>query len=89
MYAIELIDVPAQPTAVLKGKVKRQDISAWMGSAFGQVWSSMTASGLVPTGPPFSRYFSIDEEFDLEAVNISLTVSCPGYRASLTFNSPM
>ncbi len=67
MYAIELIDVPAQPTVVLKGKMRRQDISTWMGSAFGQVWSSMTSSGLAPTGPPFTRYFSIDEEFDLEA----------------------
>jgi effector-binding domain-containing protein len=67
MYAIELIDVPAQPTAVLKGKIKLQEISSWMGSAFGQVWSFMTASGLVPTGPPFSRYLSIEGEFDLEA----------------------
>jgi hypothetical protein len=30
-----------------------------------------------------------DEEYDLETVNITLKVSCPGYRATLTFNSPM
>lgn len=30
-----------------------------------------------------------DEEFDLEVVNLRLEVSCPGYRARITFNSPM
>ena len=32
--------------------------------------------------------FDDEDESDLEVVNLNLEVSCPGYRARLTFNSP-
>ena len=67
MYDISLTDLPAQPAVVVRDKVKLEEISKWMGEALGEVAGFLAVLRREPTGPPFTRYFSMNGEFDLEA----------------------
>ena len=57
-----------QRTAVSGGTVALEQIGAWVGPAFGRVAAVLASQRIVPTGPPFVRYFPVGNgHFDVEA----------------------
>jgi effector-binding domain-containing protein len=68
MSDFEIRDEPARRTAVVHGFIPMSEIPQFMGRAFPAAWRAITAAGLAPGGPPFSRYFSFpSENMELEA----------------------
>jgi effector-binding domain-containing protein len=68
MDEITVVDLPEQHTAVVRGRAAPDTISSFLGEAFDAVCSVVPAQGLRFTGPPFARYWSMDETgWDLEA----------------------
>ena len=51
-------DVPGRRTAVVHGSLPMDGIPAFMDTAFPELFAAVGAAGLVPGGPPFSRYFA-------------------------------
>lgn len=65
---VTVVDLPEQPTAVVRGRVAPDGIAGFLGEAFSAVGSVVPAQGRRFTGPPFARYWSMDETgWDLEA----------------------
>ena len=57
MSDFEIRDEPGRPTAVVHGSPPMDGIPAFMDAAFPELFAAIGAAGLVPGGPPFSRYF--------------------------------
>ena len=81
-----MIDTPAitttreQPTAVIHLTIPRADIQKEMGPAHQELFSTLAAQGVTPTGPWFSRHFRMDPGmFDFEVgVPVSAAVAPTG-----------
>lgn len=68
MTNFELVDRPAQPTAVVHERVPMKELHQFFARAFGQVFGVIQAQGVVPAGPPFGHYFGMPgETVDVEA----------------------
>lgn len=68
-----MIDVPTttltneRPTAVVRHTVRRAEIQKVMGPAIGAVMAAVSAQGIGPAGPVYSRHFRMDPAiFDFE-----------------------
>jgi effector-binding domain-containing protein len=66
-YEIGFVDLQAQPVAVVRGHARIDEISDFLGGAFGEVLIVLDKQGQHPTGPPFGRYRSAGDGFDVEA----------------------
>jgi effector-binding domain-containing protein len=66
-YDVEVVELPAQPAAVVHGHVAVADIPQFLGDAFGAVIAALGRQGLQPAGPPFSRYVPRADGFDVDA----------------------
>lgn len=66
-YEIELVELPAQPAAVVRGHVTVEHIPAFLQDAFGEVAAALASQGLAPAGPPFGRYDPGGDGFEVEA----------------------
>ncbi len=64
---VELVELQAQPAAVVRGHVTVTEIPAFIGGAFADVLAVLSGQRLVPTGPPFGRYVPVDGAFDVDA----------------------
>jgi effector-binding domain-containing protein len=76
-----MIDTPAitttaeQPTAVIHLTIPRSEIQKEMGPAHQELFSTLAAQGIAPTGPWFSHHFRMDPAtFDFE---VGVPVSAP------------
>ena len=69
MYQVSARHVEEQPTLAMRGRVKVDDMSAFLGRAFATVAEQIQHTGLDYAGPPYGRYTPIDgfAEFDVEA----------------------
>ena len=65
-YETQFVDLQAQDTAVVRGRVATEALSEFLGQAFGEVIVLLDKEGLHPTGPPFGRYRPTDGGFDVE-----------------------
>lgn len=66
-YDVELVDLPLQQVAVVRGHVSVAEIPGFLGAAFGDVIQALSAQGLAPAGPPFGRFVAATDGFDVEA----------------------
>lgn len=68
MSSFVITDVPSQPSAVVRGRVRADELAAFFGRAFTAVAEVLAAQGVEPTGPPFGYYPCMPGEFiDVEA----------------------
>ncbi len=70
MYEIEERIMVEQPTMVMRGKVKLEDIPGFLGRVYHTVESQIRRAGAHVVGQPFARYRPLDteyREFDIEA----------------------
>lgn len=63
----EIRSTPRQDTAVVAVTSPLDGISDSMGKAFEKTFHALGASGVKPAGPPFARYFSMEEPVEYEA----------------------
>ncbi len=62
-----IVQTTAQPAAVIRFTIPRDQIQAVMGPGFGEVLAVLAAQGLKPVGPFFSHHFRMDPHtFDFE-----------------------
>ena len=67
-YEVEMVDLQEQPTAVVRGRVPRDGIAAFVGHAFGAVMAAVAQQGRQVAGAPYARYLRMDDEgWDVEA----------------------
>jgi effector-binding domain-containing protein len=66
-YDVEVVELEEQAVAVVRGDVTVGDIPAFLGRAFGDVLTALSAQGLTPAGPPFGRYVPSGSTFAVEA----------------------
>jgi len=66
--------IPRHDTAVVAVRSSLDDISDAMGEAFAKTHHALGQAGVEPDGPPFARYFSMDEPVEFEA---GVTVATP------------
>jgi len=59
--------IPRHDTAVVAVRSSLNDISDAMGEAFAKTYHALGQAGVEPAGPPFARYFSMDEPIEFEA----------------------
>lgn len=55
-YEITTVELPEQPTAVVRGTVATDGIADFLGRAFGEIMSVIGPEGLQPAGAAFTRY---------------------------------
>ena len=67
MSSSQIRFVPRQDTAVVAVTSPLDGISESMGKAFEKIFQALGAAGVEPAGPPFARYFNMDEPFEFEA----------------------
>jgi len=81
MYAIEDRSLTDQPTMVIHGKVKLQDIPRFLGRVYSTVERQVHESGAHMVGDPFARYRPLDSqyrEFEIEA-GVPVLVAAAGH----------
>lgn len=62
-----IVETQAQPAAVIRLTIPREEIRDVMGPAIGEVMSTVAAQGIKATGPTFSHHFKMDPKtFDFE-----------------------
>jgi effector-binding domain-containing protein len=66
-YDVEVVDLEAQPVAVVRGHVTQENIAAFLGRTFGEVLEALAEQGVAPAGPPFGRFLPTGDGFDVEA----------------------
>ncbi|HEX5918176.1 MAG TPA: GyrI-like domain-containing protein [Nocardioides sp.] len=67
-HEITVVDLPEQPTAVVRGRITPESIADVLGRTFEAVARTAAEQGRRLTGPPFARYREMDEAgWDLEA----------------------
>lgn len=70
MYEIEERTLVEQPTMVMRGKIKLEDIPSFLGRVYHTVESQIHEAGVHVVGEPFARYRPLDaeyREFEIEA----------------------
>jgi len=70
MYEIQERTLAEQPTMVVRGKIKLEDIPAFLGRVYSTVERQARESGAHVIAAPFARYRSLDpayREFEIEA----------------------
>ncbi|HET8616715.1 MAG TPA: GyrI-like domain-containing protein [Actinomycetales bacterium] len=55
-YDVTTVELPEQPTAVVRGTVPTEGIAAFLGRSFGEIMAVVGPAGLQPAGPAFARY---------------------------------
>ena len=66
-YDVQLVELQAQPTAVVCGSEPVEGIVAFLGRAYGEVMRVIGSQGAAPSGMPFARYRLGDGVFEIEA----------------------
>lgn len=66
-YGVEIIELEAQPAAVVCAHVDVSELPAFLGSAFGDVLRVLSEQTRHPAGPPFARFRPASDGFDVEA----------------------
>lgn len=62
-----IVETKAQPAAVIRLTIPREQIRDVMGPAMGEVMSAVAAQGIQPAGPVFSHHLEMDPKvFDFE-----------------------
>ncbi|HVN10824.1 MAG TPA: GyrI-like domain-containing protein [Kineosporiaceae bacterium] len=64
---VELVELEPQEAAIVPGRVRTEDLPAFLGTAFGEVVRVLAEQHLGPAGPPFGRYTPVEAGFDVEA----------------------
>ena len=59
MSRFEIRDVPLRDTVVVTVTTPPEGIADAMGRAIGQAFTAAEHAGVVPTGPPYARYFHL------------------------------
>ena len=68
-----LVESEAQPAAVIRLTIPRDEIQEVMGPAIQEILHAVAAQGMVPAGPVFSHHFKMEPDtFDFE-VGVPLT----------------
>lgn len=67
-YDIEVVELPARPAAVVRRSgLRAEDVGAFVAAALGEVMTALRKQGVLPGGPPFTRYGrSVDGLLDVE-----------------------
>lgn len=81
-----MIDTPqiaqtaAQPTAIIRLTIPREEIRNVMGPAYGELMAAVAAQGIAPAGPWFSHHLMMDPDtFDFEVgVPVTAPISAAG-----------
>lgn len=66
-HEISLTDLPRQPAAVVRARVALRDLPEFFGRAFGEVLAVVGEQGLAPAGPPFGRFVTSGDDFQVTA----------------------
>jgi effector-binding domain-containing protein len=66
-HEIDLVELTAQPAAVVRGHVAAPGLPEFLSAAFADVLRALAEQGLEPAGPPFGRYSPHDDGFAVEA----------------------
>jgi effector-binding domain-containing protein len=67
-HEITVVDLPEQPTAVVRGRASPETMPEVLGRSFEDVARAAAGQGRELVGPPFVRYRTMDETgWDLEA----------------------
>jgi effector-binding domain-containing protein len=67
MTDIELVTLPPQPVAVVRGYMPEQRVPGFLGEAYGQVVRVLGEQGQSPVGPPFGQYQRDEIGFEVVA----------------------
>jgi effector-binding domain-containing protein len=62
MADCEIVELPPQPTAVVKARLPMAELPSLFGHAFADVWALLGAQGVEVAGPPFGFYPSMPGE---------------------------
>ncbi len=62
MNECSVIELPTQPTAVVRATVPMQELPAFFSRAYGSVMAALGAQGLTPVGGPFAYYLGMPTE---------------------------
>ena len=57
----------SQLTAVVRAEIPREDLSAWLRRAFGEVGLYLRERHIAPVGPPYARYTFLGDQVAVEA----------------------
>ncbi len=72
---MEILDVPAQPTAAIHLTIPRDEIRHVMGPAISEVYGALAAQGVRPAGPWLSHHFRmLPDVFDF-AVSVPVATA--------------
>ncbi len=77
MYDVTSHDLTEQPTLAVLGKARAEEISDFMGRAFGAVATLIERSGLDYGGAPYARYRPLDNEFSEFEIEAGFPVRGP------------
>ncbi len=73
--APEIVQLTAQPTAIISLKIPKDQIQHAMDPGIGELMSTLAAQGITPAGPWFTHHLKMSpDEWDFE---ISVPVSQP------------
>ncbi len=81
MYEIEERTLVEQPTMVIHGNVRLEDIPTFLGRVYPTVDTQIRATGVHVVGEPFARYRPLDaeyREFEIEA-GLPVVLSAAGH----------
>lgn len=71
----QIVQTTAQPAAVIRFTIPRDQIQQVMGPGIGELMSTLAAQGIAPAGPIYSHHFRMDPGmFDFE---LGVPVSAP------------
>jgi effector-binding domain-containing protein len=78
LESFEVIDVPAQTTAVIRLRIPCEECPQQFGPAVQELFAELGRQGIAPAGPAFDHHFAIpDTHFDFE---IGIPTSKPATR---------
>ncbi len=66
-YDITVETCPAQPAAVVRDRVTREEIPALLNGAFPEIFLFLQSRAVAISGPPFARYGLGEDAFDVTA----------------------
>lgn len=66
-FDVQLVTLEPQPAAVVRARLRVDELPTFLGSVFGDVICALTKQGLAPAGPPFGRYRPVEGGFEVEA----------------------
>jgi effector-binding domain-containing protein len=81
MYEIEERTLVEQPTMVMRGKIKLEDIPSFLGRVYHTVESQIHEAGVHVVAEPFARYRPLDleyREFEIEA-GLPVVIAAAGH----------